>query len=83
MVDIIVNSLLDDGDGDNTTLREAVTQANQNGIGPDRIIFDPEVFDPTEGLHLIRLNGTEIEITGGTGDRWRECGAHYRGQGWK
>ena len=57
---IIVNSLLDNGDGANTTLREAILLANDNATHPgaDTIIFDPAILPGT-----ITLNGTEIDIT--------------------
>ena len=59
---IIVNSLLDNGDGANTTLREAIVMANDLGTHPgaDTITFKiPAAALPG----TIVLNGTEIAIT--------------------
>ena len=73
---VAVNTVLDAEDGDTTSiaslisspgadnvisLREAITAAN-NTAGADTITFDSTVF--TGGLNsLIRLGGTELEIT--------------------
>ena len=59
----IVNSNLDNAiPNDNlTTLREAIVLANAN-TAPDTITFDSSVFDGGANS-LIRLSGTELEIT--------------------
>ena len=45
-----------------TSLREAINFAN-GSIGADTITFDPAVFDGAGSNSLIRLGGTELEIT--------------------
>jgi CSLREA domain-containing protein len=46
-----VNSFMDNGDGANTTLREAIVQANANP-GHDTITFDPTVFNTPKTIQL-------------------------------
>ena len=64
MLAIMVDTPLDVVDTNDgvTSLREAITTANTNENGGDTITFAPSVFNG--GMNsLIRLNGTELEIT--------------------
>jgi hypothetical protein len=59
-----VNSKLDNGDGTNTTLREAVQEA-ENNVGADTIQFASSLADETIELTQGHLNiSTQVTIQG-------------------
>ncbi len=77
---ITVNSLLDDGDGDNCTLREAIISANTGvsvdcvlgDAGADTIVFDPGLTLP--GIISLGVDGdltvtSEVTIEGPGADQ--------------
>ena len=55
-----VDSVLDDGDGAKTTLREAVLAVNQSNDPENSITFDPAVFNTPQSINLTL---GELDIT--------------------